>query len=161
MASTSVTKQPMAGASGSHAGAAAPGWWRRAMHDCFAGPWNGRAQRVAALTTLTLIVSLADLYLTLHYLTTVGMAEGNPIALWVIRANCPWVLVVFKLGLVAFTCGTLWLNRRRASAEIGAWVCCLVMAWLCWRWYDYTSTVAHVLASVPEVQNASTWVKID
>lgn len=132
----------------------------RWLDACFAGPWSARAIRTASLVSLILLVSLADLWLTLHYLRGPGMSEGNPIARWVISGGSPWSLAIFKLGLCAFTSGILWVYRRRRSAEIAAWVGCLVMGWLCFQWHAYTKLVAEVVTESPEITEASTWVSM-
>ncbi|MCU0688499.1 MAG: DUF5658 family protein [Phycisphaerales bacterium] len=140
-------------------------WPESALAAVAAGPIGRFATRrdwrmLVALTLIT-IVSIADLYLTLTYLQSVGMSEGNPIARWVIAANCSWVLVAFKTILCGFSISVLWYARRRTSAEIAAWLACIVMAWLCFKWYGYTDQVADVVAAMPEITETSLWVNID
>jgi hypothetical protein len=123
--------------------------------------WTGREWRVAFLIAMVALVSLADLYLTLTYLHNGGMAEGNPVARWVMSLGCPWLLVVWKVGLVCFTCGVLFTFRRRTSAEIAAWVCCLTMAWLTFQWSSYIHDVNAEIKANPQLTEASTWMSFD
>ncbi|MEZ6235318.1 MAG: DUF5658 family protein [Phycisphaerales bacterium] len=82
----------------------------------------GRPTRVAALIITILFVSVADLILTLTFLTSVGMAEANPLARKVFATNSVPVVVGFKLepdrDSVTAACG--WPGTRRsARAEPG------------------------------------------
>lgn len=95
------------------------------------------------LTMIVLILSLADLALTLTFLTSVGMAEENPIARMVIATGSAWVVVGFKVGLSLTACGIFWVARHRASGEIGAWAGALLMAWLMVRWQAYIDHSHH------------------
>jgi hypothetical protein len=123
--------------------------------------WSRRDWRMAGLLALIAVVSMADLWLTLTYLKTSGMSEGNPLARWIMSMNCAWVLVAFKFTLVGFTLSVLWWARKRRSAEIAAWFGCIVMAWLCFRWDGYTQHVADVVAAEPEITETSLWMQID
>src|SRR5688572_1982503 len=104
--------------------------------------WSGREWRVAVLVTMIAVVSLADLYLTLTYLNNGVMAEGNPVARWVMSLGCPWLLAAWKVGLVVFTCVVLFAFKKRTVAEIGAWVGCIAMAWLTVQWSLYVRDVS-------------------
>ena len=46
-----------------------------------------RSRRVILLIVGIVVLSLADLIVTLWHLTSVGMAEANPIAAWIIAAG--------------------------------------------------------------------------
>jgi hypothetical protein len=107
------------------------------------------------------LVSLADLYLTLTYLNNGGMAEGNPIARWVMSLGCPWLLGVWKACLVGLTCAILFAFRKRGSAELGAWICCAAMAWLCVQWSVYVHDIGNELRANPQLTQVSTWVTFD
>lgn len=84
-----------------------------------------------------MLASLADLAITLEFVTTVGMAEANPIARAIIGTGSVPLLVGFKLALCLSACGVFWIARKRWSGELGAWVGALVMAWLMVRWHSY------------------------
>lgn len=55
-------------------------------------------------TRLFLLVSLADLVITVFLLRTGGIREANPLARMAIAACGTRGLVAFKFGLVAFVC---------------------------------------------------------
>ncbi|GEM_PF-4354013 len=130
------------------------------------GAWSagvawGPGVWMATMLVFIGIVSAADLWLTLTYLTTGGMSEGNPVARWVIGLNSVWLLGLFKVGLVAFTCAVLWNARGRRSAQIAGVVGCLMMAWLCVRWHGYTTVIATEVAGLNEITEAPMWVRIE
>lgn len=127
---------------------------------CTVGPGitRGRATRIAAILMLVVIVSVADLYLTVMFLRNGGMAEGNPIARWVMSSGCAWLLSLWKVALVGFTCAVLWRFRTRRSAEVASWVCFLMMSWLVFQWSSYTERVADVVNAEPEVTQTTSWV---
>lgn len=106
----------------------------------------GRRARVACLIIAIFLASLADLALTLTFLTSVGMAEANPIARAVIGTGSMAAVIGFKLGLSAVACGCLWAARHRSSGEIGAIIGTLVMGWLMVRWHDYIDN-SHVFTA--------------
>jgi len=124
---------------------------------------NTRTFRVAALLTAVVAMGLADLYLTLTHLRGAGMGEGNPIARWVMSANCIWALGAFKLGLMGISTLILWKVRHRCSAELAAWLCCGVMVWLTMQWKAYSEAlpaltpVIHHMATIDD--ESSNWVK--
>lgn len=113
----------------------------------------GRGARVVTLVVLTVLVSLADLCMTLIYATSVGLHEGNPLARAVMLYNCPWVVVAFRFLTIALFAIVLVRVRSHRSAEIAAWSCALVMGWLLVRWHEYnanTQELATALAVVDE-----------
>ena len=122
-----------------------------------------RTFRVAALLTAVVAMSAADLHMTLTHLLGAGMGEGNPIARWVMSANCVWALGLFKLGLVGISTLILWKVRARFSAELAAWLCCGVMVWLTMQWKAYgealpaLTPVIHRMATIDD--ESSDWVK--
>ena len=95
------------------------------------------------LTIIVLVLSLADLALTLTFLTSVGMAEENPLARLVIATGSAWAVVAFKVGLSLTACAIFWIARQRASGEIGAWLGAILMAWLMVRWNAYIDHSHH------------------
>ncbi|MBY0308639.1 MAG: DUF5658 family protein [Phycisphaerales bacterium] len=123
--------------------------------------FSPRECRVAVALSVVLLVSSADLYLTLTYLHNGGMAEGNPIARWVMSLGCPWLLALWKICLLGLTCTILFAFRKRASAEIGAWVCCAAMAWLCVQWNTYVQDINREIARNPQLTQVSSWVAFD
>jgi hypothetical protein len=99
---------------------------------------------VLLLTGLIALLSLCDLVITLTYLRSVGMPEGNPIARMVMSYNSPTVLIAWKLATIVLTSLVFVVGRRRAVAEVGCWTCLLVLGWLTQRWITYTHEVSHV-----------------
>lgn len=112
-----------------------------------------RGLRVTVLCVVILIISVADLELTLRFLTSGGMSEGNPLARYIMGFNCQWLLGAWKIMLTAVACGTLFGLRTRLTAELGAWLCAAVMVWLAIRWgfyADYAGLAAeHMLSATP------------
>lgn len=118
--------------------------------------------RVVALVGVIALMSIADLYMTIMYMRSGGFSEGNPIARLVMAWGCPWVLGVWKVALLSITCGCLLYGRRRLSAEVGAWVCCGIMAWLTVQWKQYASEAPEYAAMTERlVQTDPTWVQFD
>lgn len=96
-----------------------------------------RPFRVVTLSLAIAVMSAADLYLTLLYLTHTGMSEANPLARLMIAYQSPAVLASWK-ALTVFLClGILYLVRDRRSAELGAWTGAAVLAWLMTHWATY------------------------
>ena len=102
-----------------------------------------RPARVSLLIIAILLVSLADLALTLTFLTSVGMAEANPLARAVIGTGSVAAVVGFKLALSAVAVTLLWITRKTHTGEVGAWLGALIMGWLLIRWDAYI-TQSHV-----------------
>lgn len=100
-----------------------------------------RAARMTGLLAGIILLSVADLYMTLLHLRGMGLAEGNPIARSVISYNSPAMLIVWKLGTVGLAVGILIYARRRVAAEIGALVGCAVLVALTIQWARYNSEV--------------------
>lgn len=123
--------------------------------------WTGREWRVTTLVGMIVLVSLADLYLTLTYLHNGGMAEGNPVARWVMSLGCPWLLAAWKAGLVLFTCSVLFAFKKRGTTELAAWICCIAMGWLVFQWSIYVRDVDSEINKNPQLTEVSTWVSFD
>lgn len=66
----------------------------QAMSVPIAGVFADRSRRVISLTALIALLSLADLFMTLTFLRTVGMSEANPVARMVMSYGSPTYLVV-------------------------------------------------------------------
>lgn len=115
----------------------------------------GRSARVVALLGIILSLSLADLALTLTYVTEIGLIEDNPVARMVLHAGGPGLLIAAKLGSVGFATAVLFWARRRAFAEGAALFGALVMIWLMARWIGYIDTSAELTASIEEWEHHS------
>ena len=102
---------------------------------------SGRSSRVIALVLTIVLLSLADLYITLMYLHSGGMGEANPLARWIMGHGSPALLVAWKTATVAVASLLLYRHRRNRTAEFGAWVCLLILVWLTMRWAQYSDEV--------------------
>lgn len=83
------------------------------------------------------LLSLADLYLTVTFLMQGGFPEANPLARAIMQTNSVALLTAWKLGTVGITVSILYAIRRTKSAELGAMVCCAVLGWLTVQWLQY------------------------
>jgi hypothetical protein len=101
-----------------------------------------RSCRVLALLAAIVMLSLADLLMTLTHLTHYGMIEANPVARGIMRYGSPAILVAWKLATVGLAVGILFWARRRRAAELAAAFCCCVLLWLTARWSVYNGEIA-------------------
>jgi hypothetical protein len=119
-----------------------------------------RPVRVTVLLCAVVVLSLADLYMTLVHLMSFGMIEANPLARGIMAFGSPAALIIWKLVTVMMAAGILFYARKRRVAEVGAVFCCCVLTWLTGRWIAYNAQVGrwtgemHSLAGV----NAPDWV---
>lgn len=100
------------------------------------------------LVFATALMGLADLLLTLTYVRSVGMAEANPIARWLMQFDSVAVVVAFKLGTMALCSALILWKRTARTAEIGAWLCLLVMLCLTVRWLWFISAFSSLAQEV-------------
>ena len=98
-----------------------------------------RSERVTWLLLGVVCLSIADLVLTISYLTTVGMSEGNPIVVWLLKStNSVWPLVLYK-GLTVSICVTLlYRTRFKRQSELAAWCAMLILVTLSIWWNQYS-----------------------
>ncbi len=106
-----------------------------------------RDARVLLLLTGVLIMSLADLALTLLCLSGPGMPEDNPIARWIISLGSPAALVAFKLACLLLASLVLYKARHTTAAEIGLWIAFAVLTWLSFRWLAFIDFAPAVAAA--------------
>ncbi|MFK7758373.1 MAG: DUF5658 family protein [Phycisphaerales bacterium] len=100
-------------------------------------PFGKRSFRVILLIALIAAMSMVDLYLTILYVTHSGMNEVNPIARAMMEYQSPAILGIWKLATVALGVGILAFIRHRRSAEMGAWIGCLILGLLMSHWVAY------------------------
>ena len=101
--------------------------------------WTRRMHRLVVLLAAIVVLSMADLAITVTHLQTIGMLEANPIAAFLIReSGSVWTLALFKSCTVALCVTMLFALRRSRLAEVGAWVAILVLVGLCFQWHIYT-----------------------
>jgi hypothetical protein len=111
-----------------------------------------RSQRVTWLLAGVVVLSMVDLFLTITYLTTVGMSEGNPIAVWLLSAtNSVWPLIVYKLGTVAVCVSLLYMNRYRRQGELASWCAMIILVALSVWWNQYSRFQPYLPYSVDHI----------
>ena len=98
-----------------------------------------RSERVVWLLAGVVALSFADLFLTISYLTTVGMSEGNPIAVWLLHTtNSIWPLALYKVATVAICVSLLYINRRKRQSELASWCAMIILVALSIWWNQYS-----------------------
>lgn len=98
-----------------------------------------RSERVTWLLVGVVLLSLADLFLTITYLTSVGMSEGNPIALWLLHTtNSVWPLALYKIATVAVCVSLLYFNRYKRQSELASWCAMIILVALSIWWNQYS-----------------------
>lgn len=134
---------------------------RASARPRLAGSWTiSRPSRVVFLVVAILLLSAADLAMTMTYALSTGMHEGNPIARTIMMTSSPWAVVGWKLGTVGLGCVIFLHARRHRVGEIGAWAACLVLVWLTCHWHDYNESAhtltpyIHALGTAPD----SEWI---
>jgi hypothetical protein len=102
-----------------------------------------RSRRVIVLLIGIIVLSVADLVMTLSYLRTIGMTEANPIAVLVIESTRSALsLTCFKLLTVLVTVLALYRIRGFRTGEVGAWIAVAVLTLLVAQWHIYSSHFA-------------------
>ena len=101
-----------------------------------------RSSRVLLLLGCILILSAADLLLTVIHLQHFGLAEANPIVIFLVQSfQSLWVLAAFKLATVTLCLGFLFRARHHVVGEFGAWLGTIILTVVLMVWYDYSDTV--------------------
>ncbi len=125
--------------------------WRRASalsrrfeNSGFLPTADGRARRVLVLLIGVIVLSGADLLITLAYLQANWMMEANPIAAWIIRnAQSPGMtaaaLAAFKVGTVTICVALLYRLRRSVAGEAAAWIAVGVLVVMSVMWHNYAA----------------------
>lgn len=103
-----------------------------------------RRTRVLLLIAAIGVMSLADLAMTLTYMSSVGMLESNPIARAMVQWGGPALLIAWKLLTVGIASVILAAARRTLVGELGAVLGCAMLGWLMFHWVEYIDH-AHVL----------------
>jgi len=123
-------------------------------------PFLNRSFRVIVLITLIAAMSMVDLYLTILYITHTGMNELNPLARGMMEYQSPAILGLWKIATVFLGVGILAWIRTKRSAEMGAWIGCLILGILMIHWVAYIHEESR-LASGPiqtEAMGNPNWV---
>lgn len=103
-----------------------------------------RGPRVCALVGVIVVLSSADLYLTLLYLRSVGMGEANPLVHLILEHCSVEALAAWKILTVLFASAILIRLRKVRCAEVGAWACALGLCVLTVHWYRYSGEVTQL-----------------
>lgn len=119
-----------------------------------------RAFRVVILSLAIAVMSGVDLYLTLLYITQIGMNEINPLARAMMEYQSPAILAAWKLGTVVISIGILLFIRKQRSAEIGAWIGCFVLGWLMVHWFGFIEINQSLGIELAQHQQDSSWIMI-
>ena len=98
-----------------------------------------RGRRVTVLVAGVVVLSVADLVVTLAHLRTVGMLEANPIAEYLIRTTrSPWALAGYKAFTVGVCVALLYRLRRHTAGEVAAWCALGILAAMSVLWHVYS-----------------------
>lgn len=119
-----------------------------------------RSGRIWIALGVAAVLGLADLSLTIFFMSTTGMNEVNPLAR-MLAALGPSALVSFKLLSLLVNGSLLLACRRRLAGELGAWASVLVMVALTAHWHNYMSR-SHEMTPIDPAILASdpTFVKL-
>jgi hypothetical protein len=97
-----------------------------------------RPRRVLLLLAGIIVLSLADLIVTLAHMK-IGMMEANPIAVYLVKSTqSPWALAAFKVLTVSVCVALLYRLRRHAEGEIAAWLAVGILTGMSIMWHCYT-----------------------
>jgi hypothetical protein len=122
-----------------------------------------RAARILAMIVCIVAMSMADLYMTLTHVTTIGMGEANPIARLVMSYNSPALLAFWKCACVAVTCLILFKARHRPIAELAAWISIVILTALTVHWIRYSNEAASMtsdMAIIAQTELPTNWVRM-
>lgn len=112
-----------------------------------------RSRRVSVLVFSFVVLGVADLALTLAYMNTIGLFEGNPLARALAQHGGQGALALFKIATIAVSSAILvWLRTHRA-AELGAWVCAGAMIAVSLQWGQYAVASDEVVLAMQIVDS--------
>ena len=107
---------------------------------------EGRPRRVVVLLVGVVLLSLADLLITLAYVQANWMMEANPLAAWIIRHTesasvglTTVALGAFKIGTMSVCVLVLYRLRRFVAGEVAAWTAVGVLAIMSVMWHHYAA----------------------
>ena len=104
--------------------------------------WCSRSRRVTVLILGIILLSAADLVVTLAYARGGGMMEANPIVLYLVRATqSPWALGAYKVLTVGICVALLFRLRKHAVSEAAAWCAVAILAAMSVMWHHYSATM--------------------
>ena len=98
-----------------------------------------RSRRVVLMVAGIVALSLADLVITLAFLSANSMMEANPIAMWLIEyTQSAWTLSAFKAASVGVCVAVLLRFRRHMAGELAAWCAVAILAVMAVMWREYS-----------------------
>jgi len=139
--------------------AGSPGLWPllTAIFDA-----RNRGLRVGLLLASVAAMAGADLWMTLTYVTSIGMMELNPLARAVMLHGSPWLLAAWKISTSGFGVVALFCTRRSGYAEIAAWLCFAVMSLLTAHWISFNGQITNYAEELTALAgtNSECWVEM-
>jgi len=122
-----------------------------------------RSHRVLVLLAGIIVLSLADLVVTLQHLQSIGMVEANPIAAWLIRStNSAWILGAYKTVTVGICVALLYRARRYWIGEAAAWCAVAILAGLSVMWHTYAEQIeSPVELMTAQADLGDRWLHLD
>lgn len=112
-----------------------------------------RARRVSVLVLAFAVLGVADLVLTLSYMGGIGLFEGNPLARALVLGGGASTLAAFKLLTIALSAVILFGLRTKRSAELGAWLCVVVMSVVSLEWKKYSTAADEIVLALQVVDS--------
>ena len=112
-----------------------------------------RARRVCVLVLAFAALGVADLVLTLSYMGGIGLFEGNPLARALVIGGGASTLAAFKLLTIALSAVILFGLRTKRSAELGAWLCVIVMSVVSLEWRKYSAAADEIVLALQVVDS--------
>ncbi len=124
---------------------------------------SSRSRRVLVLIGAIIMLSMADLLVTLLHLQSIGMVEGNPIAAYLIRSTgSAWALAVFKGRTVAVCATLLYCTRRDIRGEIASWLALVILVGVLVMWHFYTQATDNLeVVRIAQILHGEDWLILD
>lgn len=122
-----------------------------------------RPRRVILLLWAIVVLSLADLFVTLTHLQSIGMVEANPVAAFLIRSTgSPWALILFKAGTVAVCVMLLYRVRNHRQGELAAWLALVILVGVSVMWHYYSeASDAPETVRIARLIHGDQWLTLD
>jgi hypothetical protein len=141
---------------------AAGGRCRHWLSRVWATWFASRQGRVALLLLAVILISIADLAMTLTYAMSVGMMEVNPIAHAIMTTGSPLLVVLWKTSTAGLGISILYRTRSTGFSEAATWVCFLGMVMLLAHWISFNDQIVHCTDEVSALVGSDTpsWVEM-
>lgn len=107
-------------------------------------------------------LSMADLIVTIAHLRTIGLAEANPIAAFLIRSTeSSWILAAYKCLTVGICVSLLYRARRYFVGELATWCALLALAVMSVMWHAYTHELDGQFTQLQASFHGDKWLRLD